>query len=238
MSTRPLSMPRGILFDFGDTVMHTVSEDPMAGNARILELAENQNGLTAEQIQQCADEIEADVVRRKVEAMIEFGFQSFQRILFDTLGLSFRIEAAELEQEFWRAAIKCEPAEGIHEVLHTLARFGIEAGIVSNCVFRGKVLEDELAAHGLLGHFKFVISSIDYGYRKPHRRIFDVAVKKLRFATSDVWFVGDRIERDIVGARGAGLVPVWYNYGDKKHSEPNCMMVRTWDEFRKTIEAL
>lgn len=231
-------MPCGILFDFGETVMRTISEDPMAGNARMLEFAENPNGLTVEQIQECSDEIEGDVVRRKVESMIEFGFQSFQRVLFDTLGLSFTIGAAELEQEFWRAAVKSEPAEGIHEVLQTLARFGVEAGVVSNCVYSGKVLEEELAAHGLLRSFKFVISSIDYGYRKPHSRIFDVAVKKLCLPISDVWFVGDRIERDVVGARDAGLLPVWYNCRGQNSSQENCMTVRTWEEFRKIIEAL
>ena len=52
-----------------------------------------------------ADEMGAEVEARKNESMIEFGCQSFQRFLFDMLGLSFNIAAAELDLEFWRAAV-------------------------------------------------------------------------------------------------------------------------------------
>ena len=238
MSTQPLRKPAAVLFDFGDTVVHTVSWDPLAGDARILDLAENRNGVTAEQVQQLADEIGSEVMARKNESMIEFGCQSFQRFLFEMLGLRFSIDASELEQEFWRAAVTHQAAEGIRELLHSLDRLGITTGIVSNNAFSGKILEDELAAHGLLGHFKFVISSMDYGFRKPHRRIFDLAVKKLGLDASDVWFAGDKVEYDVVGARGAGLVPVWYNYSDENNPQCDCLMVRTWGDFKRIIESL
>ena len=238
MITQPLRKPAAILFDFGDTVLRTVTWDPLSGNARLLELAENRNGVSPEVIQELADEIRAEADICMNEAMIEFGFQSFQHMLFAMLDLKANVEKDELEEEFWNAAVAHEPAEGIHDVLDALRRFGIEAAIVSNNSFTGKVLERELSAHQLLDHFKFVISSVDFGFRKPHRRIFDLAVKKLGFDPSDIWFIGDKVEYDVIGARDAGLIPVWYNYRNEPTMQVDCLEVKTWHEFEQKLNSV
>lgn len=59
-------------------------------------------------------------------------------------------------------------------------------------------------------HFEFVIASSEYLYRKPNRRIFELALEKAELSASEVWYIGDQYECDIVGARNAGLFPVWY----------------------------
>lgn len=47
-------------------------------------------------------------------------------------------------------------------------------------------------------------------YRKPNKRIFDLALEKAALRASEVWYVGDQYECDIVGARSAGIFPIWY----------------------------
>ena len=63
-------------------------------------------------------------------------------------------------------------------------------------------------------------------------------MKKLGLDASEVWFAGDKVEFDVVGAQGAGLVPVWYNCRGEEDSSCDCMMVKTWEDFRKIIEAI
>ena len=56
-----------------------------------------------------------------------------------------------------------------------------------------------------------MISSADYGVRKPDPIIFEVALRRLGMEPGRVWFAGDNISYDIVGARRAGIFPVAFN---------------------------
>ena len=49
-------------------------------------------------------------------------------------------------------------------------------GVVSNFVYEGK-LEEMLDQFGLLKHFGFVISSVEFGWRKPHRKIYEGGIE-------------------------------------------------------------
>ncbi len=232
--------PLGIIFDYGDTILRLRDElDFVAGNKRLLELSKKTLKLTGEDIQLVADEINMELQELKDESMIEFGVQSFQRLLFDTLGISFNVSYPELEREFWQAAVKYTPTDGICDVLDTLEKYRIKTGILSNSAWTGCVLQEELVRHNLAHRFSFLISSVDYGFRKPHNRIFKVAVKKMNLQPKDIWFVGDKLEYDIKGAMGSGLYPVWYNYKNEKTKiEGDYLEVRDWHEFREKIEFL
>jgi putative hydrolase of the HAD superfamily len=231
--------PLGVIFDLGDTVLRQVSFEPIVGNERLLQLAENASGLSPEDIQPVADELSTETLRLRDEHDIEFTIQSFQRLLYDGMGVSFSVGPLELEREFWHAAVTLSPADGIVEALDALDEHGIRTGILSNTPFTGSVLVEELEKHGLAHRFSFVIASADYGLRKPHPRIFQVAVRKMGLAPEDIWFVGDKPEYDIKGANDSGLCPVWYNPpGAPNTSGYECLEVRSWREFIEKIESL
>ncbi len=59
--------------------------------------------------------------------------------------------------------------------------------------------------------FETVISSEGVQCYKPDRRLFDMAVRRLRVAPSECVYVGDKQFEDVMGARGAGMVAVWIN---------------------------
>ncbi len=70
--------------------------------------------------------------------MIEVGgVQSFQRLLYETLGISFNVSYSELEREFWQAAVTSTPTDGIFDVLDTLEKYRIKTGILSNSAWTG-----------------------------------------------------------------------------------------------------
>jgi putative hydrolase of the HAD superfamily len=230
--------PSGVIFDFGDTVLHVESFDALAGNRRLLELAEVNPGVTAEDVQAIAGELDW-MDRARDESMIEYDCQSLHRLLYDTLGVTFRISYAETEKEFWRASIKCVPVPGIFELLDTLESNGIKTGILSNTIFSSSVLKEELAKHNLAHRFSFVISSGDYGVRKPHRHIFRIAVKKMKLEPENIWFIGDKPDYDVRGALDAGLYPVWYNWRKEPRTlEGDYLEVRALSELKDEIERL
>jgi HAD superfamily hydrolase (TIGR01549 family) len=98
--------------------------------------------------------------------------------------------------------------EDLHATLEMLQRRGIKLGIVSNTFVPGKVLDRHLAMTGLLPFFPVRIYSGDFGYRKPHRRIYEYALKQIGAAAEQTVFVGDRIDTDMIGARRAGMMTV------------------------------
>ena len=231
--------PLGVVFDLGDTVLSLQSVDGVAGDRRLLEFAEDTLGLTAEDINLAAEELGRETMRLSDESMLQYTWQGFNRLLWETLGITFNVSSAELEREFWNTALRFSPTDGIFGVLDTLERNQIKTGILSNTAMTGRVLEEELAKHNLAHRFSFLISSADYGFRKPHYRIFQVAVRKMGLEPQDIWFVGDKLEYDIKGAIDAGLQPVWYNPNGKLNDAGyECLEVKSWHEFSDKIGAL
>lgn len=92
--------------------------------------------------------------------------------------------------------------------LDLLRRRGLKLGIVSNTFVPGKVLDRHLAMMGLLPYFPVRIYSGDFGYRKPHRRIFEHALEQIGAVAEQTVFIGDRLDTDMLGARRAGMMTV------------------------------
>jgi len=72
-----------------------------------------------------------------------------------------------------------------------------------------KVQREKVEAAGMRSHFAAVLISAEIGIGKPDRRIFDAALEAIGTSARDAVMVGDSVERDIVGARGAGLRTIW-----------------------------
>ncbi len=101
------------------------------------------------------------------------------------------------------------------------------------------MLEEELRRRNLAHYFSFVISSADYGVRKPDPRIFNVAVKKMNLEPSAIWFAGDKLEYDVKGAIQSRLFPVWYNPKGQPNSEGyDCLEITSWREFNEKLKGL
>ncbi len=231
--------PLGVIFDLGDTVISFDAVDGVAGDRRLLEFAEDAAGLTAEDLNLAAEELGRETMQLNDESMLQHTWQGFNRLLCETLGVTFTVGYAELESEFWHSALTFSPADGIVEALDALEGHGIRTGILSNTPFTSSVLVEELEKHGLAHRFSFVIASADYGLRKPHPFIFRVAVKKMGLAPEDIWFVGDKLEFDVKGANASGLCPVWYNPpGAPNTARHECLEIRSWHEFADKIESL
>ena len=89
-------------------------------------------------------------------------------------------------------------------------------------------------------NFEFIIATSEYMFRKPNKRIFQLALEKAELNPEDVWYVGDNYECDVVGARNAGIFPVWYvgakeaTYAEKE----DILMVKKWGDLQDIIITL
>lgn len=231
--------PKGVIFDLGGTILHLESGSFIEGNRRLLEFVENETDITAEEVQVTADELSKSIFHVAEESNVQVRSQEFERLLFETLGLSFSIDYPEMEKAFWNAAVKYRPNDGIVDVLDALDKYGIRTGILSNSSFTGAVLLEELEKHNLANRFYFLISTADYSIRKPDKHIFDVAIKKIGLESEEIWFAGDKVDYDVKGAINAGLFPVLYNWRNETPTiDAEHLIVNNWHVFRDKIESL
>jgi putative hydrolase of the HAD superfamily len=63
----------------------------------------------------------------------------------------------------------------------------------------------ELHKVGLLDYFDPIVVSGDHGFRKPDRRLFQLALDAIGVAPEHALYVGNDMHRDVYGARQAGM---------------------------------
>lgn len=90
----------------------------------------------------------------------------------------------------------------VRSVLDELRRMRLPIGIISNVNSKGQVPK-MLAEYEIIGYFEPIVLSSEYGRRKPDPGIFLHAARLAGVSPEECAFVGDRIARDIVGARQA-----------------------------------
>ena len=111
------------------------------------------------------------------------------------------------------------------------------------------VQREKLATTTLAAHFAAIVISVELGIGKPDPRIFRAAIDAIGVGPEAAVMVGDSLERDIAGARRAGLRGVWLDRagdgksdgaGDGKSDGaivPNAR-IGTLGELRSTLTAL
>jgi putative hydrolase of the HAD superfamily len=100
------------------------------------------------------------------------------------------------------------PQAGLRSTLSSLRTAGLRLGLVTN----GSVLTQsaKITHLGLTDYFHRVIISEAVGYKKPQAEIFHKALAEVSTAPARTVFVGDHPVNDVIGARNAGLVSVWF----------------------------
>ncbi len=118
-------------------------------------------------------------------------------------------EAAELSRtyrRFYQSVRRAVPgAVALVRRLHRSAR----VGIVTNNELAEQ--ESKLSFLGLGDAVDALVVSEEVGQSKPDREIFEVALRELGVAAEDSVMLGDSWTNDVLGARGAGIRPVWFN---------------------------
>lgn len=98
------------------------------------------------------------------------------------------------------------------EVIEALRSEGARVGVLSNAPTNLPAFLDRLGVSPLLD---FAVVSAVEGFRKPDRRIFDVAIQRAGVAPGEIVHVGDMYLEDILGGRNAGVSPLLIERGER-----------------------
>ena len=80
-------------------------------------------------------------------------------------------------------------------------------GLVTNGA--ADLQREKLAVTTLASRFATIVISSDVGVGKPDPAVFRAALRALSVSADDAVMVGDSLERDVAGARAAGMRSVW-----------------------------
>lgn len=238
--------PQMIFFDYGQTLISEESFNSVAGTKAVLEQCVTNNfNITAEEIQSFANELNKDIGRFDSQTrhlvLLEVHNYSFQNYLYDYFHIKPMVSPLELETVFWDYAAPAEPTKGIVDLLYMLDRLHISSSVISNIAMSGIALKNRIDRLLPDNQFEFIIASSEYVFRKPHRRIFEIALKKSCLQAQNVWHCGDDVKCDIEGARTCGITPIWYTGAINRNLQlppDGCMEVKDWNEFADYICSL
>lgn len=105
-----------------------------------------------------------------------------------------------VETQYYRREIRPE----IPQVLEAIKNMGLNMGVISNVQSQRQVPRN-LEQYGIIQYFDPIVLSCVYGRRKPDPAVFHHAARRMGVPTGACLYVGDRISRDVAGARRAGF---------------------------------
>ena len=238
-----MEKPKMVLFDYGQTLVAEQKFDGVKGTEAVLQYAtKNKYHLTAEQVQAKADELNREAGRFDPEKrhllQIEIPNTMFTPYLYESQGIEIALSSAEIDTVFWNAAAPGAPTEGIERFLEYLKDKGIRTGVISNISYDPSVVAERINRLLPENAFEFILTSSHFMFRKPNKRIFDLALEKAGLQPGEVWYVGDQYECDVKGSLHAGLLPVWYigAIGLPYTEDESILTVTDWDELRRRME--
>lgn len=120
------------------------------------------------------------------------------------------------------------------EVLEQLKKAGLKIGLVSNTIFPESDHKDDLKRFGIIEYFDFMIFSSSFGYRKPHRLIYEKAIELSGCKAEQSIFVGDRYEEDYFGPRENGIFSILKFREGRQYPEPfpdDIVMIKSLNEL-------
>lgn len=159
-----------------------------------------------------------DELYRKIWAVYEAKGIEYQKTFSDVLS-EYELEPNDFER-IQQAAISAylktkfdvlRPYPQVRKTLETLKRRGMILGIITDAP-RNKAWQ-RLVITGLWDLFDVVVTHDDTKEFKPSASPFKLFLKKTRLKPEEVLFVGDNPERDVKGAKAAGMKTALAGYG-------------------------
>lgn len=239
-----MKKPRMVLFDYGNTLIHEDPFDAHAGFTALLDFAvSNPDNVTAAKLCEYNDELYDFFENHANIYDAEVHHHHLFRALFDRSRLEFEMPFEVLETIYWDTSSRGRPAPGVHEMLRWLRTHGIPTGVVSNMSFSGAAMEERLHDRLPGSDFRFVMTSSEYGIRKPNSLLFRAALSRSGLPAEDIWFCGDNPVADVQGSSAVGMFPVFYRHPEVyAHTDMSLvegidhLYITGWDEFIPALE--
>lgn len=205
-----MNKPKMILFDYGHTLAYEPDWDYLKGEKAVFaHIIKNPNCVTPKDINNFSIELFNKYEQLRKQDCEPSALQAL-KYKYGYFNLEFDIGYEEIQQILWDNTSWCYPMPNIEKLLEYLKSNGIRTGVISNIGWTGKALKNRLDQILPENNFEFIIASSDYAFRKPNKMLFDLALSKAGIKPDAVWYCGDSVKYDVIGAHNAGIFPILY----------------------------
>jgi len=239
VSLKPAPSPRLVLFDMDDTVF----DHSLTCRAALAELRAEEPRFGARTLHQLWNEYrrlldtQAPEISAAPEEYVRFRAERFRQL---ALLCGWTIDpprAAEISQRYRDQYQRLRrPVPGAPEFVRRMAARA-RVGMVTNNEYREQ--EEKLRFLGLSDVVDPLVVSAKEKVAKPDPRIFRIALEREGFRASETVMIGDSWRNDVLGARGAGIRPVWFNrFGQARPTRHRADEIRSFRPFGAAEEIL
>jgi len=204
---------KAVLFDMGSTLLEF--ENSTWDVLRRLstetgyEFLKEKN-LTLPNLEEFSNVLSAEFLKARSEIAQSLKELKFENVIFEffrdlNLSTSDGIYGNFLEVYYKPVTDQVTLVDGAKEVLKFFKERNLKIGLISNTIFPEEFHLRELKRFGLYPYLDAHFFSSVVGFRKPHPKIFQLALEKFKVDPSDTVFVGDRLEEDVGGAQNVEM---------------------------------
>lgn len=208
---------RAVMFDLGYTLMHAVAPDLWPEVIRRGNQAMMDHLCKFEMLSDC-DDLTIEFNQRlrnyyseRDDQMIETSTFLVLKELLNEKGyvnLSDNVIRESLDAHYAVTQKNWRLEKDAPECLKTMHERKYKLGIISNAG-DDKDVQQLVAKFKIDPFFDLVQTSAACGYRKPHHRIFELALEFFNARAEEVAMVGDKLDADILGANQMGMYSIW-----------------------------
>ena len=128
-------------------------------------------------------------------------------------------QALNMQKEYKKNQQKLQMSDITINILKLARKNNVRLGIITNGPSEHQWSKVEaLGVERWINKDNIVVSG-DYDINKPDVRIFEIMKEKLQLPIDSLYYIGDLLENDIVGANNAGWKAIWINRYKKKLPE-------------------
>lgn len=224
--------PRALLLDLGDTLfkLHPI---PVDLGSRV---AAHIDAIPAE-AEQLAASLIAEV-RQGAASIADFGEADLE-VLVGEACTARGLRAAEsavpqIAREFHLADVRrFDASPRLPATMRALKATGVRICAVSNTTTPPVLMRSYLSAVGVERYFDAFVFSVAEGVKKPHRRIYESALRAVEVSPAEALFVGDRVKEDVVAPTSLGIpAMLTHQFRQEDHrGGPQVGVIRHLDEL-------
>jgi N-acetyl-D-muramate 6-phosphate phosphatase len=144
--------------------------------------------------------------------------------------------ASDLSWKYEESTLVRTAMEGALPVLEAVKAAGLKTGIVSNTLVGG-LARFYMQEYGIADLIDIQLYSDEIRLRKPNPEIFHWAATSLGVSLQNVWYLGDRLDRDVLAGRRAGVGKVIL-LPDKYQQDGPEVMVQADEIITKLVDLL
>ena len=126
-------------------------------------------------------------------------------------------QALSMQKEYKKNQKKLKMSDTTISILELAKKNNVKLGIITNGPSEHQWTKvDALGVEKWIPRENIIVSG-DLGINKPDKRIFEVMQEKLQLGVESLYYIGDSLENDIVGANNVGWKSIWINRYNKEY---------------------